>query len=126
MNSFFSLGLKFVVFIILSSMMVCFYACTDDSFDDSPFECTDVVSYKDDIVPMINKSCANAPNCHQVGSEDGDFTNFSGTKETVSAILYRVYDLKDMPPSYTAGPKELTGLELNLLDCWIANGALDN
>ena len=84
------------------------------------------VSYSDDILPLINRSCALS-GCHVDGFNNGDFTSYDGLKERADSgsLDLRVVSQKSMPPASSSGPT-LTDDERLLFKCWIEGGALNN
>lgn len=108
-----------------------FHGCTSDEAPapnegpGSPGSCDTVaVSYKLNIKPIIDQSCAYS-GCHP------NFSTYSGLQPYLrSGVLKeRVINRKDdpvfgMPPnSAPAGrPKDLTAAQIRLIDCWLAKG----
>lgn len=98
-----------------------------------PPECdTLVVSYSQDIVPILALYC-NDPNfgdCHDasVSNARGNFVGYEGVKAKVDngTLLSRTIIRKDMPRSTTDGPRVVSAEHLLLLDCWIDDGAPEN
>lgn len=87
-------------------------------------------SFATDVMPIIERSCsdANLGSCHAAGSPRGDYTIFTGIKVDADngSIENRVLNTKSMPPSFSNGPTTLAVSELNTIQCWLENGALDN
>jgi hypothetical protein len=88
-------------------------------------ECPDVISYKDHIQPLINKSCALS-GCHD-GSlgEDRNWTIYS----SLAAKKANVKDRINRPPGAPGrmpAVGELTQDEIETLTCWVNQGALNN
>jgi len=86
------------------------------------------VSYQDDIVPLIQQSCATnqgpGTGCHDAWIFEYDNVLL---KVNDGTIQNRVIGLKDMPPevnSFSIAP--LTQDEINLFGCWIIDGAQNN
>jgi len=75
------------------------------------------------VEPIIQLTCAIS-GCHVAGEGIGDFTNYKNITSYIANGLFesRAFDIKDMPPDYSTGPKQLTEDELNQLKCWIQNG----
>jgi hypothetical protein len=101
-------------------LLTVFFACKEEN------KCADSVTYTNDIKPIINATCAIS-GCHDgaVGSSSpGDYRTFADIKRVTDNGKFknRVLDLKDMPPSYTTGPKKLTDAQLDLIQCWADKG----
>lgn len=91
-------------------------------------DCSQVSSgFSTDVMPIIERACSDPSNgsCHQAGSSRGAFVDYSSVKRIVDngRFASRVFQRKDMPPSFSAGPKALSAAELDVLECWIAVGA---
>ena len=91
------------------------------------------VSYASDIVPIMQTYCygENGQSCHVTVSNTGapgDFTLYEGLKEKVdnNSITARVFNLKDMPPTYSNGPTALTAEALETFRAWVNDGAQNN
>jgi len=87
-----------------------------------PINCaTSPAKFKADILPLIISKCA-IPGCHNTEAAGGailqNYAQISAAKER---IYERAVVEKSMP---LAGP--LQPAEINLLKCWIDNGAKDN
>ncbi|HEX4888104.1 MAG TPA: hypothetical protein VFV37_08665 [Luteibaculaceae bacterium] len=95
---------------------------------------TGMVSYRNDIVPLMVKYCygVDGQNCHvsntNIGA-NGNFENFDGLKAKVDngSIESRVLAPDaDMPPSYSTGPKPMTANEIEVIRTWVEQGAPNN
>ncbi|MBA3648971.1 MAG: hypothetical protein H0W62_10550 [Chitinophagales bacterium] len=93
----------------------------------------DTVSYKNDIVPILETYCNNPDygSCHQSIDNNGsgfDYTIYSGIKIEVdnNQLRSRVIEQKNMPPSNSAGPQSLTACDLKKIDAWINLGGPEN
>jgi len=124
--------MKFLgVFIIGVFLFFVTFSCKKDKSIgvDLGFECVGgLVSYKDHIAPLISQSCATnlgpGTGCH-----DAWIFEYSNVKNIAeSGVLRDVsVDSKYMPIVPNAfGIAPLTDDEVQLLSCWIYQGALDN
>ena len=87
-----------------------------------PVNCaTSSAKFRTDILPLITSKCAT-PNCHDAEASGGVVLQ---TYAEINAAKDRIYERtvveKSMPES---GP--LQSAAIDLLKCWIDNGALDN
>ena len=77
--------------------------------------------FAENVQPLILAKCATA-NCHNATAANGlilqNYLQISGAKATINT---RAIVEKNMPPS---GP--LLPAEINIIKCWIENGALNN
>ncbi len=120
---------KILTVCLLAISLTMFFACKDDDGGDDGSgsgACPDNVSYMSDVVPILNKSCA-IENCHVNNFVNGDYSKYADLKgQHDLGKLKPQIENGAMPPSDTAGPKELTSSEKNILLCWIEDGALEN
>ncbi len=105
-------------------------SCGDDEDTDPPvtIDCDGSdPSYMTDIKPMVDATCALA-GCHEANFLSGDFTSYDGLKAKADdgSLIERAVTEKDMPPSNTNGPTELTDAQIKLINCWVADGAPNN
>jgi hypothetical protein len=80
------------------------------------------VSYKKNILPIIESKCA-VSGCHIQGFHEGDFTIFEELKKQVDKGKVRrlVIDNKSMPPE-----QPLDSKEIKLIDAWLKQGGNNN
>lgn len=108
--------------ITLSALHV---ACTNDNEEDlfGEMECgTEVVSFQQDIQPIINTNCA-IPGCHVSGSQFPDFSEKENIMDNAGEIRTRTRNRVMPPPS---SGKSLTDEQIQLISCWVNSGAQDN
>ncbi|MEM7104272.1 MAG: hypothetical protein AAF502_14130 [Bacteroidota bacterium] len=109
-----------------------FSSCDLDKIPERPaptFCETAMVSYEDDIRPLIDNNCAYS-GCHVGGAPQGDFRTYDGLVPKIEQGLFetRVFDLRDdptngMPPDWAPnGPANLTQDQIDILQCWIMDG----
>jgi len=118
-------------FLVILFLVGTFCACTNDQTSPSTFSCDDIdeVSFKTDILPIIETSCSYSSGCHGDGSALGVFNTYEGIKPEIDSEDFRreVLIENTMPPSYaTQGPTELTSMQLGLIDCWVEEGYPNN
>ena len=104
--------------IILFSTM-----CTRDVIMEVEGECSEEVTYDNQIKPIIDNACAYS-GCH-AGGAPGSFTSYEGISDYFGSDLLerRVLINRDMPPNFTTlGPTELSEQELEFIKCWIQSG----
>ena len=79
-------------------------------------------SYKDEIIPIIEASCAIA-DCHD-GSNTAlpDWTQYANVEALAETIKRRTTN-KTMPPTGSPG---LSSVEIQAIACWVDDGALNN
>ena len=87
-----------------------------------PVNCaTSPATFRADILPLITSKCAT-PYCHNTDASGGivlqNYTEISAAK---ARIYERAVIEKSMPLNFPLQPAEI-----NLLKCWIDNGAKDN
>lgn len=104
-------------------------SCGDDDMPGPDPEVCSTLSpgYMNDIKPIINATCAIS-GCHVTGFNNGDYTNYDGLKlKADNGTLQKiVVEDQNMPPSNSPGPTSLNDTEIQLIECWIADGAPNN
>lgn len=105
-------------------------SCTSDRLDpiEAPEVCDTLVpTYITDMALLVERTCAYT-DCHNSGFSSGDYSSYEDMLSHLEdgEIFKRVIQLRDMPPSYAEGPKELTDEELELFNCWLVNGYPEN
>ena len=78
------------------------------------------VSYSNEIGPIFNVNC-NLSGCHGSGTTGRDFTKFSDIKTLAENIKNRTSN-KSMP----IGGLVLTPTQIQLIACWVNDGAINN
>ena len=87
----------------------------DDGNQDS--KCNSEISFSNDVQPIINDRCIG---CHMQGANPPLLTNFANIKSSAASVQTQVVN-RTMPIGST-----LTNDQIELIDCWIKNGALEN
>ena len=97
-------------------------SCTYDQEDVNPVASCSGISFSKDISPIIAGRCAIS-GCHVSWFPPGNFTVFDSLKIKIDngTFMLRVIDLKSMPPR-----SALSETDLNKIQCWLENGALNN
>lgn len=117
---------------IIYSLALCtflFVACSDDedpmmNMNNNNDDCSEQISYASDVVPIINTACALS-GCHVAGFASGDFTTFDAVQSRASRVVARITS-GSMPPSNTPGPSSLTDSQIETIECWVEQGAMNN
>jgi len=114
---------KSIVFILFMSI---FFSCYNNNEEElyGPVSCDlSSVTYSLDVSPIINASCATS-GCHVAGgTAPGNFANFNEFKAKVDNGTFenRVLIQQNMPPN-----SQLSDCEMQTLQAWLDNGALNN
>jgi len=120
-------ALKQLLPVLILCLGVFAISCGDD--DATPaIDCTNSdPSYSMDIKPIVDATCALA-GCHEANFLQGDYTTYEGLKAKVDngQLKERAVVNREMPPSNTNGPTELTTEQIKLINCWIEDGAPNN
>ena len=107
-------------------------SCVNDQLPEPalPESCMDSIpTYEGSIKAIIDNTCAYS-GCHLDGSAPGVYANYEGLRIVLESGRFkeRVIGLRGdpnqgMPPSFAPDgrPKELTEMELELLQCWLEN-----
>jgi hypothetical protein len=107
----------FIIFLIAFSS--CVYHDSNDTVIEVPFTCDPQTSWENDILPLMKRSCA-VEGCHD-GISRRDWSQYDEVKRYASSAKLRTQN-RSMP---FEGPP-LTQDEINLIACWVDNGALNN
>ncbi|MEY4351730.1 MAG: hypothetical protein RL078_1809 [Bacteroidota bacterium] len=116
MKTHFILGTLFLSLLSLG-------ACSKDKVSPTNITCTTTISYANDIVPLMQANCIG---CHDQGNASGgyDFSSYTAVAANATAALGSMknsgYQL--MPQGGPALPDST----IQKLECWIAQGKLDN
>jgi hypothetical protein len=78
--------------------------------------------FSEDVNPIIQNSCATGSNCHGSGSSagPGPLLTYDQVKNVAWQIKKAVED-RTMPRGST-----LSKEQINIISCWVENGALNN
>jgi hypothetical protein len=103
-----------------------FAACTyhdlnnlNDVPAEDPFVCDPETSWQNDILPIMETSCAGA-GCHD-GISRRDWTDYDEVRQYATAIKQKTQD-RSMPFDGPPLPQE----QINIIECWVDAGAADN
>ena len=110
---------RVVVFTVVGGIW--WSSCKKDEYKN--LDCSTISSaYTANIKPIIDANCVSS-GCHNAGSNNGDFTSYTGVHGKVNngSFEKRVLNNKDMPSS---GALSLDNRKK--IKCWIDNGALNN
>jgi uncharacterized membrane protein len=122
MNRIFSLP-HFVRALIFSCALFwldsCYYDNEEDLYDTRALDCTTIpATYNTNVQTIINTKCA-ITGCHNSSGAGGTvLTTYANVKLKTDRINQRVIKDKTMPPG-----GGMTTEQLNILSCWISNGA---
>ena len=107
--------------LVTCTLIIVVFSCKKKDY--KKLDCSSTPSkYSIDIAPIISTNCVSS-GCHGSGSFHGDFSTYTGVKNSVDAgnfentVLYK----QSMPPS---GP--LTKDQRQKIYCWIQNGSQNN
>lgn len=105
---------------------LCFFICIvlllacDSQEPEKPEEIVDcnVITWQNDILPLMKSSCATS-GCHD-GITRLDWSNYDLVKKYSATIKSRTKS-RNMPVDGS-----LTQKEIDMIACWVDNGALNN
>jgi hypothetical protein len=112
------------IYLPLSS---CYYNNLEDITPKKEIKYCDtaVVSFSNTVVPILQTHCANPPfpNCHHWVTNYTDLKNYIDLGRFEDRVLIK----KDMPvPNNTDNAPPLSAQELEILECWLSQGAPNN
>jgi hypothetical protein len=113
------LKIGFILFVFLGLAMS---SCSKDNTGKYALntDCTDSVSYSQDIVPILENKCNG---CHNSGAGGYSFTDHTETAANASAILNSLYGTTQLMP---LGGPALPDSLIKKVQCWINQGKLNN
>ena len=108
--------------ILIFVAMLSFCSCENKKAFPTLDDPCDLISYSINVVPIIDTHCAIA-GCHVAGFLPGDFTTYGGVYAQIKNGFFqsKVLEQRSMPPS-----DSLNESELQILQCWVDHGALNN
>ena len=116
--------MKKILFACSAIIIFCVFGCQQDTVPVPEFDCEVERTYQNDVALIIETNCAYS-GCHIQGtpgvSDYSDYNKLAGAIES-GVFRNRVLDTKTMPPANAPGPDELSGEELEILNCWIEQG----
>ncbi|MBI2258561.1 MAG: hypothetical protein HYU67_06635 [Flavobacteriia bacterium] len=102
-----------------------FVSCSKDEMkigDTANIDCTDTISFQNEIYPLIQNSCFS---CHEDGSIAPKISDYGNISSNASTILssFSGEGIQKMPPP----PNEAVNDSLiKKFSCWIEQGKLNN
>lgn len=131
-------GNRLIVFSLLIIFLFTFNGCYYDNFAElhpgvglvSTCDSTKaVVSYANDIVPILNNSCGTNNSCHGASNTSFvDLSNYSGV--FASSQGYVLWHVVAWTPNYSKMPKgssvKISDCQIALIRKWIDAGAPNN
>ncbi len=108
--------------ILLGLLEGCYYDNEQKLYHINTLDCTQIsATYKNDVTPIITNNCST-PSCHNsTGAGGVILLTYDQTFAKLDRIKQRVLVDKTMPPNGA-----LNAAELNIIQCWINAGALNN
>ena len=108
--------------ILLSVMDSCYYDNEQKLYHLTTVDCSTIsATYKNDVTPIITNNCST-PSCHNsTGAGGVTLLTYDQTYSKLDRIKQRVLVDKTMPPNGA-----LNAAEINIIQCWINNGAPNN
>lgn len=116
--------------LFLFNLLITFIISCTKAIDDpivTPTNPCSTVTFKTDITPIINQTCA-IKSCHVSGTGESDYTTYAGLKNdaTTGKFKKEVLTNKSMPPRNSSGQTSLTADQLEKFTCWINAGSPNN
>jgi hypothetical protein len=88
-----------------------------------------VISYSQNILPLVNRSCGAGTDCHGAGASFQPVINdYASVKAAVdnNSLQFHMFEIMDMPPSYGADSTQINECERELFRLWVQQGAPNN
>ena len=111
-------------------LIVIFFSCKKDKVPISNQiqnnDCPNIVSYSQQIQPILNQSCATSY-CHGGGANGYDLSNHASVSDNASIILSVIkHESGFVPMPYPPGSPKLPDSVINHFQCWFDQGMLNN
>lgn len=119
---------------IISSIMlsiIVWLGCTRETFVQEDIDCDDVLTYIDDMIPIIDTYCAYS-GCHDGNTSNAvDYTSYSSMERDFDQMFDRVVTqqanaFRGMPRDDGDGPDEFEPEDFILFNCWIDQNFPEN
>lgn len=109
---------KILTSLVLLSLL---YSCDNATFVPSGNDCAEIPTYDTNMKVIVDTYCSYS-GCHDGQSGvQGDYTSYEGMKiHFDGAIMNRVIELRNMPPSYATGEIALSEEDYMLFNCWVS------
>ena len=120
----------YIIATLFVTATILFGACTTDKLDPPTAveNCEPgIYSYDENIASLITKYCSGTA-CHIGGSAPGTYNDYAGMLSNLESGLIKkeVIELREMPPSYSNGPKEIEEADFAAIECWLENDYPEN
>ena len=79
-------------------------------------------SFATDVAPILQASCSNSAGCHGSGSSSGPGALVTYSEVSAAATQVQASVLAGRMPLGST----LTAAQLQIINCWVKNGALNN
>ncbi len=125
-------SLLFIATILAS--IACLNSCTKNKTEDmvikaSTCDSVKVISYKNDVQPLLNNNCGAQAGCHSNGSASGGvkLESWQGTNEvsTTGLLMKAIRHETGVSPMPKGGSK-LDACYIAIIGKWVRNGSLNN
>lgn len=125
MNRF--VWISVMLFVVAMTSQQCYYDNAEELYPQTEDPNDSIVTFADDIQPMITTYCSNTAACHAAGAPGGAtqpvLVTYADISSSIVRIEQRVIVDGNMPPS---GQAEPTPEEIQELQTWIDEGFPDN
>ena len=111
---------NFLNFLVTICILFFITSCENNALEEEipeGFVCTTDVSYTNDINPLFTQKCSP---CHIGGGQFPDLTTYESVSQNADAIKAQTQS-GNMPKEGM-----LTQDQIDLIACWVDNGAFDN
>ncbi len=114
--------------VVLFCAIVLFSNCSKDKTEEltENLECDAVISFSEDVLPLISVNCSTS-GCHGGGSGAAGYvlTNYDNINQHKTIILQTMQHVSGVTPM-PLGQSKLPNESINIVACWIEQGAPNN
>jgi hypothetical protein len=109
----------------IASAICLLMSCKQDKIEEVIEDCPDVISFSQDVQPLINTNCSTS-GCHAAGFISPTLLTHADIEANADNILIRIQkDPTDGQLMPSGGPK-LADSFIQQIKCWKDQGKLDN
>jgi hypothetical protein len=118
----------------IATSIACLNSCTKNKTEEmetktSTCDSVKVISYKNDVQPILNNNCGAQAGCHSNGSASGGvkLESWQGTNEVATTgLLMKAIKHESGVSSMPKGGSKLDACYIAIIGKWVRNGSLNN
>jgi len=109
----------------------CYYDNQEEihpSISDNSCDTTGVISYRNDIVPILNNNCGTTNSCHDSNSSNAVLNNYSDVRSNAGLMVKAILHDPSLLPSQWMpdGGRVINKCSIMKIQAWVNQGRLNN